>query len=43
MKNYETAEEVFLSIVQKDPEVYQITVVQALLDLYIIQDKLNES
>jgi len=42
-EDYTSAEEVFLSLVQKDPEVYQITVVQALVDLYIMQDKLSEA
>lgn len=41
--DYENAEAVFLTIVERDPEVYQITVVQALVDLYIMQDKLSEA
>jgi tetratricopeptide (TPR) repeat protein len=42
-EKYDLAEEVFLSVIQREPEVYQITVVQALVDLYIMQDKLNEA
>ena len=42
-ESYESAEEIFLDLIQKKPEVYQITVVQALVDLYIMQDKLHEA
>jgi len=37
------AEEVFLGLIKTKPEVYQVTVVQALLDLYVAQDKLSEA
>lgn len=37
------AEEVFLSLIKTKPEVYQVTVVQALLDLYVAQNKLREA
>ncbi len=37
------AEEVFLKLIKAKPETYQITVVQALIDLYIAQDKLIEA
>ncbi len=34
------AENIFLKLIKAEPEIYQITVVQALIDLYITQDKL---
>ena len=37
------AEEVFLKLIEAKPEMYQITVVQALVDLYIEQGKLREA
>lgn len=37
------AEEVFLKLINAKPEMYQITVVQALVDLYIEQGKLVEA
>lgn len=37
------AEEVFLKLINAKPETYQITVVQALVDLYIEQGKLTEA
>ncbi len=37
------AEEVFLRLIKTKPEVYQVTVVQALLDLYVAQNKLTEA
>ncbi|MGH1467433.1 MAG: tetratricopeptide repeat protein [Bdellovibrionales bacterium] len=37
------AEDVFLKLIKAKPEMYQITVVQALVDLYIAQDKLVEA
>ena len=37
------AEEVFLKLIGAKPEMYQITVVQALIDLYIEQGKLVEA
>jgi len=42
-QNFTDAEDVFLSLVRAYPEVYQVTVVQALVNLYIEQDKLNEA
>ena len=37
------AEDVFLKLIKAKPETYQITVVQALIDLYIAQGKLTEA
>lgn len=37
------AEDVFLKLIDAKPETYQITVVQALIDLYIAQGKLTEA
>lgn len=37
------AEEVFLKLIEAKPDTYQITVVQALVDLYITQNKLKEA
>lgn len=37
------AEEVFLRLIKAKPETYQLTVVQALIDLYIAQGKLSEA
>lgn len=41
--DFEQAEAVLLTLIEREPEVYQITVVQALVDLYIMQDKLPEA
>jgi tetratricopeptide (TPR) repeat protein len=42
-QNFTDAEDVFLSLVRSHPDVYQVTVVQALVNLYIEQDKLVEA
>lgn len=42
-ERFDDAEKVYLSIISKDPEMYQITVVQALVDLYILQNKLSRA
>ncbi len=39
-QNLANAEKVFLKLIKNDPEIYQTTVVQALVDLYIAQNKL---
>lgn len=43
VERFDEAETVYLSIINKDPEMYQITVVQALVDLYVLQDKLSQA
>jgi len=40
---FDQAEAVLLTLIEREPELYQITVVQALVDLYVQQDKLNEA